>query len=260
MHPETWRCPRCQAENRTPAGWCPRCGGRPTQPPPAPFAPATVFTAPKQGPAGGLVGALVAAGVVVVLALLGLGGYELVSRVVLAPHGAATPGATAQPDRNGAVAASPSEAGAAAPVPAPTAVGMVDVSAVAGDARAVPVGRMFDTYFGGIDSGAIDQALRVYDPAGVVDPTDPAQAAAFARAVATSSDSDVALAELGDDGTGQGAVGARVVFTSHQAAGYGPPPDTGQTCTRWDVTYVLSYDATAGYRILGNSRHTSTGC
>jgi hypothetical protein len=33
-----------------------------------------------------------------------------------------------------------------------------------------------------------------------------------------------------------------------------------QTCTRWDVTYVLTYDQTAGYRILDNSRHASSAC
>jgi hypothetical protein len=94
----------------------------------------------------------------------------------------------------------------------------------------------------------------------VVDAADPDQASQFAHAVSTTDDTDVSLVGLDSDPTGRGAVRARVLFTSHQSAGYGPSTDPDQTCTRWDVTYVLTYDQIAGYRILDNSRHASSAC
>ena len=216
-----------------------------------------------------LVIAAVAAAVALVAAAAGYVGYRVVTGTLAARQrsaaatpttgpttgptigpttGPTTPPATVEPT-------GPDTAG-----PAPTAVGMVDVTAVAGQDRAVPVAEMFDSYFGGIDSNHPRQALAEYDPAGVVDPADPDQASQFAQATATTNDSAIALVGLGADPTGRGAVQARVLFTSRQAAGYGPPDDPNETCTRWDITYVLTDDPTAGYRILDDARHSDAAC
>lgn len=141
-----------------------------------------------------------------------------------------------------------------------SAVGVVDIRPVREDTRAAAVAAMFDRYFSGVNTKDYRRALSVYDPAGTVDPSDPAQAAEFSRAVSTSTDSDVVIRELRDDTTGAGAVEARVSFTSHQAAGYGPKARPQQTCTKWEVTYVLTFTTGAGYRILRNSRFSNAGC
>lgn len=222
---------------------------------------------PHRTPVALIVVAVVAAVAVIVLGAAYVG-YRVVTGALAArqhpvaatttgqPSGPGEPAQTTEPEPTGPA---PTGTGTA-PETVPTAVGLVDVTAVAGQGDAEAVAEMFDSYFRGIDDGDIPQALAEYDPAGVVDPADPDQASQFARAVATTRDDGISLVGLGGDPTGRGAVQARVTFTSHQAAGYGPASDPEETCTRWDVTYILTYDRSAGYRILDNARHDDEGC
>jgi hypothetical protein len=134
-------------------------------------------------------------------------------------------------------------------------VGIVDYSAVAADPRAADVARMFDTYFSNINSHNYDAALAVYDPAGAVNPGDPAQRSAFTHDVSTSQDSGIRLESLGP-GTAPVALVARVTFRSAQAPGYGPASNPDETCTIWTITYSLTQPAPNGYRILrGTGQH-----
>lgn len=43
---------------------------------------------------------------------------------------------------------------------------------------------------------------------------------------------------------------AKVTFCSTQQPGYGPPERKAETCTDWDIAYVLSVAADGGYRIV----------
>jgi hypothetical protein len=130
-----------------------------------------------------------------------------------------------------------------------TTVGIVDVAAVSGDDRAPALGQFFDIYFGSINAKAYDRMLSLYDPAGVIDPSNPKQRNALINGVSTSHDDNVRLVSVSSDGA---VVLARVMFRSTQAAGAGPAPNRNETCTQWDVTYRLSQSG-GEYRILGSS-------
>lgn len=163
-------------------------------------------------------------------------------------------------DRGGGTGtASPAPSSSPSPEPtastAPTAVGLVDIQAVAGDPRAPAVAAMFSTYFTGINTGDYDSALSVYDPAGSLNPNDPKQRSSFISGVGTSQDSDIRLVALGS-APAPAVLSAHVTFRSNQDAGYGPKSNPDETCTLWDITYALTRNA-GGYRILRplNPRH-----
>jgi eukaryotic-like serine/threonine-protein kinase len=149
---------------------------------------------------------------------------------------------------------SPTDPAAASGVPAtsapPTSVGMVQIDpGIAGDSRAAQVAAMFNAYFSGIDDRNYPAALAEYDPNGVVNPNDPKQASEFEQAVSTSNDTDVDLLSIGPGDPSAPASSARLTFQSHQAAGYGPAGNTGETCTDWNLTYVLTQSSAGGYLI-----------
>jgi hypothetical protein len=52
----------------------------------------------------------------------------------------------------------------------------------------------------------------------------------------------------------------RITFVSHQQAGYGPKGRPNETCTRWDVTYLLSSPAAGQYKIVKATKATSRPC
>ena len=145
-----------------------------------------------------------------------------------------------------------------APVPRRVGLVAVDPAAVLPDGQVTRrVAAMFDTYFAGINSGNAARVLSVFDPAGVVDRTDPAQVRRFAAGIRTTRDSEVVLRRLRVDPARPGSVTATVSFRSTQARGYGPGDHPEETCTRWLVTYTLSRAGDA-YRIVrGRGQHSS---
>jgi hypothetical protein len=277
---ETWRCSACDTNNSLPDNRCMVCDthrfeaprrhtpGRqkqsnqvrpatfptslPRTPVPPPRPSVRRRTARSVGRSSVV---LTIAGAILGLTILSATSYAIIS------NAASKSAHDRQVTATGAVPTdTPTTATTVTTQAAPSTVGIVDISAVNYQPQATPVGQMFDTYFTGINQKNYAQALRMYDPAGVVDPADPDQVNTFSQAISTSTDSGVALTELHQDTTGQGAVEARVVFTSHQSAGYGPDPFPEQSCTHWDITYVLSDDQSVGYRILGNSQHNNSAC
>jgi eukaryotic-like serine/threonine-protein kinase len=143
------------------------------------------------------------------------------------------------------------------PTANPTTVGVVDIAAVAGDPRATAVGRMFDTYFSAINAHDFATAVQVYDPSGSINPNDANQRQTFANGVSTTTDSAAAVQSIGPNGS---AVPVRITFDSHQQAGYGPKGRPNETCTHWDVTYLLSSPSADQYKILKASKATNRPC
>jgi len=139
----------------------------------------------------------------------------------------------------------------------PPQIGLVLVAAP-DDWRTTSVATTFDRYFTSVNNRDYATAAALFDASGVLDPTDPAQVAAFARDMSTTTDSEIVLGAVtsGPDG----AVLARVTFRSTQQAGYGPPERPDETCTDWNVTYVLSTAADGAYRILRGTDVTSGPC
>jgi hypothetical protein len=254
----------CENVNAAADAHCVVCGADRTRvravPPPLHFSAVAGLPPPRRRNRGPFAAAALV--VVVAIGFLSLGGYRALADLASAPvEGNAAAGATAAPATTQPLPDPTPKPTTGAPTPTrPATVGMVDIRSVNGDPRAVDVATMFDRYFSGVNDKDYQRVLAVYDPAGVLNPGDSAQAAAFSRAVSTTTDSDVTIVELGDDTTGAGAVQARVRFTSHQASGYGPKTAPQQTCTTWDVTYVLTFTRTAGYRILRSSRSSNAGC
>lgn len=128
-----------------------------------------------------------------------------------------------------------------------TPASLVTVHRNADDPRAAAVAVMLDTYFSGINERDYRAVATILDPAGDLDPGVPGQLKAFADGTATSRDSDVVLHGL--NATASGRLRAQVSFRSEQQAGHGPPGRPGETCTRWEVTYLLSPHGD-GYRML----------
>ncbi|WP_127546308.1 hypothetical protein [Actinoplanes sp. OR16] len=128
----------------------------------------------------------------------------------------------------------------------PTQVGVVTIGQNVTDIRAADIAAMFDTYFGGINAKDYGRVASALDPAGVIDPTDPAQMAAFQEGTRTTQNSEVILHRLGD-----GAEGtlAEVTFRSTQEAGAGPKGRAGETCTQWSIDYTLT-ETNGAFRIL----------
>jgi hypothetical protein len=80
--------------------------------------------------------------------------------------------------------------------------------------------------------------------------------AAFADDISTTQDSDVVLLWIGDDGSG--AAQAQVTFTSRQDPGFGPRARPSETCTLWDITYLLTQ--TAGAHRIHSGSATGSPC
>jgi hypothetical protein len=110
---------------------------------------------------------------------------------------------------------------------------------------------MFDTHFSAVNAKDYARALSVYDPAGVINPNDPGQAADFQEAVSTTTDSQIMLRSIGP--STRGVLDARVTFRSNQQSGYGPRERPSETCTAWDVTYTLTQPGGGGYKILAGT-------
>jgi hypothetical protein len=137
--------------------------------------------------------------------------------------------------------------------PAPS--GIVAIGPGVTDERAPGVAAMFDTYFGGVNDKNYDAVGSVLDPAGSVDPADPAEMNALARGTRSTTDSDIALTGLAD--TSGGLLAADVTFVSHQTAGDGPRGRSSETCTHWTIRYTVSNSG--AYRIR-KSKATSRPC
>jgi hypothetical protein len=114
-------------------------------------------------------------------------------------------------------------------------IGLVDVSAVRADSRAADVGAVLNEYFTGINTRDMPRVLAVMDPSGVVNRDNPQQVERFRIDVSTTTDTNIVLHWVRDDGVG--GVLAGVTFTSRQDAQYGPD---GEACTNWSLTYTLS--------------------
>lgn len=153
---------------------------------------------------------------------------------------------------------SPSPSPSSAP---PTSVGTVQIaSGIVTDSRSAAVASMFDAYFAGIDQKNYPAALAEYDPAGTVNPNDPQQAQSFEQGVSTSDDTNVVLASIGPAGQTSAATSADVTFQSTQSAGMGPPDNPDETCTEWQVSYVLSQASNGSYLIFNVSSATDQAC
>lgn len=131
----------------------------------------------------------------------------------------------------------------------PTSYGIVDISRVSSDSRADDVAMTLDTYFAGINSGDIPSAVSVFDPAGILDPSDSAQVADFAEGVSSTTDSDIQLRAISAAPEGNGALLADVTFTSRQDAADGPD---ALTCADWTLAYTLTVGS-GGYLIFAAS-------
>jgi hypothetical protein len=137
---------------------------------------------------------------------------------------------------------------------------MVDIRAVHTNPSALAVGGMFDTYFAGINAKDYPPVLALYDPAGALDPGDPAQASKFTHGVSTTVDSDVVIRSISNDAAHRGDVDTRLTFQSRQQAGYGPADAPQETCTRWDNTYELRPNSADEERILRLLQFTDRPC
>jgi hypothetical protein len=211
---------------------------------------ATVIARPATGAKRAFMPLLVALGAIAIVAFVTL----------LAQLGAAQQSsnsadltASAQPPP------APSAAASASTRPRPAVVGVVSISSKVTDSRAPEVAAVFDRYFSSINHRHYPDAISVFDPRGDVNPNDPKEVAAFSRSVSTSTDSDVVLLAVGTDRAGPGSVRAQVSFTSHQKAKFGPKGREGETCTRWNIRYLLTKTIDR-YRILHASVITSRAC
>lgn len=144
-------------------------------------------------------------------------------------------------------------------VPPPGTVGIVEWRGSRDDARAQHAAGMFSDYFTSINNGRYQQAAEFYDPA-LLDASQPDQVETFRQGVSTTTDHDIVLQALQDDTTGKGVVEVRLTFRSEQSAGYGPASNPDETCTLWDITYVLSEPHLQVYRIAAVSQADHEPC
>ena len=146
-----------------------------------------------------------------------------------------------------------------APSAGPTSVGMVDLSDVSDDARAQSVGETLDTYFSGINARNYIQSLSMYDPAGAIDPNNPADVQTFISGEQTSTVSDPVVQSITDASDGSDGVVAHLTFVSHQdpSEAY---ESTG-SCTDWALDYDLTTaDAGSTYLILQTENAAVSSC
>jgi hypothetical protein len=217
---------------------------------------------PQPGRSRNTVGLIIALAALIVLipiaAVAGVALFRSNNRpAVPAANATTAPGPTTVAPPT-ASSAEPSSTDVATGQPAqPSKVGLVDIGAVAGDPRATAVATMFDTYFSAINDKNYDAAIQVYDPNGSINPNDPKQRQTFANGVSTTTDSAASVLSIGPDGS---TVPVHITFESHQQAGYGPKGRPDETCTRWDVTYLLSSPAAGQYRIVKATKVTNKPC
>ncbi|MFG2099899.1 hypothetical protein ACGFJ5_04790 [Micromonospora echinaurantiaca] len=191
------------------------------------------------------------AGLVIAILVLLMCGVGLVGRLTGSDAGSASSAPLVRAGSSDLSSSAP-----AVPTASPT-VGIVVFDAVTDQPAARAVAEMFARWFSAINSRDWNTALRAYDPAGVVDPSDPKQRRAFIRGMSSTKDSDATLRAL----SGSGAeMLAQLTFTSRQSPGYGPPRAPNETCTRWRVTYRLSHSDTHGYRIIRPRDVESSPC
>jgi hypothetical protein len=76
--------------------------------------------------------------------------------------------------------------------------------------------------------------------------------------VSTSTDSDIVLRDVTHDANGR--LRAVVTFQSTQARGYGPKGSENETCTRWNITYILTQPDTGRYRIFASTNASHATC
>jgi hypothetical protein len=225
------------------------------------YVPAQPVAAPARS-GGWPVSAKVLVGVLAV-ALVALAAFPLID--ALGDDGRDTTGPTgptADPGNTAPASTAPTTP-SAQPSPSasgpPARVGLVTITAGITHPATVAVATTFDTFFTAVNDRDYDKALAQYDPAGVVNTNDRAQADAFKQAVSTTFDSRVVLQTVGDAPGQAGAVAARVTFQSQQSPGYGPKGREQETCTAWDATYTLTQSTSGSYRIL-RSTATSAAC
>jgi hypothetical protein len=182
------------------------------------------------------------------------------------PFGSPSPAASAPRSPLFPVPVPPGGSSPSASTPAPSpstgppeTIGIVDVSEVNTNSHVAAVGGMFNTYFSAINAKQYTQALAVYDPAGGLNPNDPAQAAVFTNGVSTTTDDRIVLLSIVDDANHAGWVDTRVTFRSQQAVGYGPADAPDETCTLWDNTWRLSANG-GGFRIFNLIRFSDSPC
>jgi len=237
--------------------------------PPAPFAPEAPISpmygspyGPQPGRSRNTVGWIIALAALIVLipiaAVAGVALFRANNRPAVPAASATTAPAPTTQAPTTASSAEPSSTDVATSQPAqPPKVGLVDISAVAGDPRATAVATMFDTYFSAINDKNYDAAVQLYDPNGSINPNDPKQRQTFANGVSTTTDSAASVLSIGPDGS---TVPVHITFESHQQAGYGPKGRPDETCTRWDVTYLLSSPSAGQYRIVKATKVTNKPC
>jgi hypothetical protein len=142
----------------------------------------------------------------------------------------------------------------------PATIGLVNVEAVRTNPDVQAVGALFDSYFSGINAKHYRQALADLDPSGSLNTNDPSQVHFFTHGISTTLDTTIVLHSIKHDTTGDGVLDARVTFNSHQNAGFGPSNDPNQTCTTWNITYVLTQVSDGSYLILRPVPANHHGC
>jgi hypothetical protein len=256
-----WTCANCRESNADEADICEVCG-RPRQAPvapaehrrpalsqpvpdPEPF-PEPAHTAPATHPPRRprrsrrplLVVALLTVAAAISVPLLLRGGETPVAD----PLPTAEPPAATTPAPDPTYTGEPGPTDTAEPTPedtVPTAVGIARIGTGVTDSRAADIAAMFDTYFAGINNKDYNSVATVLDPAGTIDPGSSADMASLARGTRTTQDSDIELAALAD--LGGNGLRADVTFRSEQASGDGPKGRTSETCTRWHISYTVSF-------------------
>ena len=224
---------------------------------PPPVGAAPVAVPPRRvHPAAIAAGAVLAVILVVVVAVVGI-------------HALSHPGATgitsSGQQGNGGLGSNAGSGGSQSPTntqstaPAqPVKVGSVKIpAALVANPGANAVAQMFNTYFSGINQQDYQTAASVFDPSGQFDPNNPSDVQALASGLATTTDSRIVLVSLRPSG-GQPVRKAEVTFHSHQASGYGPSADPGETCTAWDLTYTLTQSG--GQYFIFKVKGTNSPC
>lgn len=197
--------------------------------------------------------------VAVALALAGAAAGVLVARAGGSDPSTTTVASTGPTGPAGPTGAGPVD-GTGSPSPFPQRIGLVDVSAVATDARAADIAGMFDEFFTAVNARDYARAILAYDPTGVIKSDDPVHRQRFAQTMATTTDTDISLVAIEPGTAARAVANARITFRSAQQPGYGPRGRESETCTRWDVTYTLTSPDAGRYRILGAAAATSQPC
>lgn len=293
-----WQCPRCGTTNYVSSPACVVCGTAqvtapepttvPVSVPPQQYPPGQQYAQPQQqwsyDPYGQPVQvptqpgrspdsrrAIILAACIVVTVVLAIVAVIVIRAMSNTSDNGPTGSSTLTPPPTGSlpptgstptgVVTSPSPTvtpTTTAPVP-PGTIGVVDVRPVATDPATPAVGQLFNVYFSGINDKNYPQALTAFDPAGALNTNDAHQVSTFEHGISTTSDSQIVLRSIVPDTTGGGVLDARVTFVSHQSAGFGPSAHPNQTCTRWDITYVLSQSGSS-YLIFRAVRFGNSGC